>query len=303
MKKVCVMLAAYNGESHIEEQLDSILNQKNVSVELVISLDLSNDNTLNIIRKYMAQYPNIQLLDYGEKFGSAGRNFFRLLMDVDFSQYSYVSFADQDDIWDSCKLERAITELDNNQCDAYSCNVTAFWKDGREKLILKSSPQVEFDYLFESSGPGCTFVIRKELAHDIKKSLIENISNIDDLWLHDWYCYAFARSHGYKWFIDDKPMMKYRQHDDNVVGANSGISSIINRAKVVLGGDAFDKVLLQAKFLGVDKKFPVSLITENSFFSYMKLASIAHKCRRKNIEKVIFFLAVLLFSFKRAKDE
>ena len=138
--KVCVLLAAYNGEKYIKEQLDSILSQVDVAIDIYISLDLSTDLSLDIINKYKNRHKNIYILDYGQRYGSAGQNFFRLLMDVDFSNYNYVSFADQDDIWLPNKLYHAIEMIKLHNCDAVSSNVLAFWENGREKLIKKDYP-------------------------------------------------------------------------------------------------------------------------------------------------------------------
>lgn len=81
------------------------------------------------------------LLPYGERFGGAGPNFFRLVKDVEFSGFDAVSFAEQDDIWHPEKLAKAYSKITADYCGVYSSNVTAFWADGREVLIKKSQPQ------------------------------------------------------------------------------------------------------------------------------------------------------------------
>ncbi len=298
MYKVCTLLAAYNGEDYIEEQLNCLLNQNDIENDIYISLDLSSDKTINIIKSYIQKYKNIHLLHYGNKYGSAGQNFFRLIKEVDFLSYDYVAFSDQDDIWKNDKIIKGITLLNNNNADCYSGNVTAFWKDGRKKEIIKNDPQVEYDYLFESAGPGCTFIMTKKFSLALKKSLVASGDEIKNIWLHDWYCYSFARFHGYKWFIDNESLMMYRQHENNEVGANSGIVKIINRAKVVLTEDAFKKVLSQADFIKIDSK-PIQLLKEDSARSLFLLATMASKCRRKKTEQYAFFIMVLILAFKR----
>ncbi|WP_318461212.1 glycosyltransferase [Photobacterium leiognathi] len=297
MFKVCTLLAAYNGEQFIKEQLDSILNQDNVDNDIYISLDLSTDRTIDIIDDYKKKYNNIFLLPYGQKFGSAGQNFFHLLTKVDFSKYDYVAFSDQDDIWLPNKLKRALSMLQKSESDGYSSNVTAFWKSGKKVLVRKDYPQTEFDYIFESSGPGCTFVLRTSLAIDIKQSLDKKRELIKKLWLHDWYCYAFSRENKRKWYIDSEPLMLYRQHETNQVGANQGLSQILSRFKVILSGDAFDKVMAQADFIAIKNK-PILLLSKNNFISYLKLSFLAFKCRRKPMDKIAFFIIILLMSIK-----
>ena len=210
--KIAVLLAAYNGEQYIKEQLDSILNQENVQLSIFISVDKSSDSTLCIVNDYLSKFPEeITILPYGKQYGSAGQNFVRLLCDVHFGHFDYVSFADQDDIWPPKKLARAVSEMNKHAVDAYSSNVTAFWKSGKTKLVEKSFPQVSFDYLFESPGPGCTFVLTSCLAKTIQVHLLTKCNELENLWLHDWYCYSFARFNDFKWHIDSEPMMEYRQ--------------------------------------------------------------------------------------------
>ncbi|PSU04085.1 glycosyl transferase, partial [Photobacterium aquimaris] len=295
---VCILLAAYNGEMYLSEQLDTLLYQDDIDADIYISIDLSSDKTIDIIQEYIIKYNNIYLLPYGNKYGSAGQNFFRLIKDVDFSSYDYVAFSDQDDIWDNDKIIKGINALNENNADCYSGNVTAFWEDGRKKEVVKNDPQVEFDYLFESAGPGCTFVMTKEFSLALKASLFDNNENIKNIWLHDWYCYSFARFHGYKWFIDSESLMMYRQHQNNEVGANSGIVKIINRAKVVLSEDAFKKVLSQSDFIKIESK-PIQLLKDNSAKSLFLLAAMAKQCRRKKAEQIAFFIMVSLLAFKR----
>lgn len=293
---VAVLLAAYNGEQYIEEQLDSIIAQKGVKPAIIISVDKCSDSTLEVAEKYVLQYPEIiSILPYGDKYGSAGQNFIRLLLEVDLVKYQYISFADQDDIWLVNKLERAIDELELKNVDAYSANVTAFWETGREALVKKDYKQVEFDYLFESPGPGCTFVFNQRLAISFQKHLQSKSKELKLLWLHDWYCYSFARFNGFKWYIDSVPLMKYRQHNNNEVGANSGWSSFKSRLKVILSGDGFIKVLTQASFIGQLDLKPMQLLNNNSRFSMFKLLLISWKCRRQLSHKILLSLACLIF--------
>lgn len=296
--QVAVLLAAYNGENYICEQMESILAQDSVNVTIFISVDQSNDSTLKIAKQYESNYSDrVKVLPYGKKFGSAGGNFFRLLVDVDLTSFDYVAFADQDDIWLSHKLSSSISEMKVTQADAYSGNVTAFWPNNQKVLIKKDFPQKRFDYLFESAGPGCTFVFNINLALSLQSALIKNAEKISSLWLHDWFCYSYARYHGYNWYIGSAPLMLYRQHTNNQVGANSGMSALWSRVKVVLSGDAFNKVLNQANFIE-QNDLPIKKIKANTFFSLLSLSLSARQCRRNNKEAFLFFIALVLMSFK-----
>ncbi|ENX3948372.1 glycosyltransferase [Photobacterium damselae] len=294
-KHVCVLLAAYNGEVWLKEQIDSILKQKNVKVDIYISLDVSNDNSIQILTEYENR---INILPYGEVFGSAGQNFFRLIIDVDFSKYDYVAFSDQDDIWFDEKLIRAIDKLDYHKADGYSSNIIAFWNKDNCKLIKKDYPQKEYDYLFEAAGPGCSIVLTKKIILDIQDILKNNIKKSKKLWLHDWFIYSFARENRYKWFIDKEPYMLYRQHNNNVVGANKGLNAIIRRIRIVLFGDAINNVIYQAEFIN-NKSNIIRLLKDNSFCSYFKLAFYARKCRRKFLDQILFFISMICLAIKK----
>ena len=212
---VAVLLSAYNGISWIEEQVASIICQKNTSIEIFISVDLSNDKTYEWCQDFAKENINIKVLPYGKKFGGAAKNFFRLIRDVDFSRFDYVALADQDDIWNSGKLHHAIRVIEKDDLDGYSSDVTAFWGNGREKLVKKSFPQKKFDYFFEAAGPGCTYVLKQQSVQTFKKFLIKNWEYVNLVELHDWMIYAYFRSQGMKWKIDSKPLMYYRQHENN----------------------------------------------------------------------------------------
>ena len=226
---VAILLSAYNGIKWIEEQVVSILSQKNTSIEIFISIDLSNDQTYDWCQSFAKGRANIKVLPYGARFEGAAKNFFRLIRDVDFSYFDYIAFSDQDDIWDSGKLHHAIGTIEKYNLDGYSSDVIAFWSNGRKKLVKKSFPQKKFDYFFEAAGPGCTYVLKQQSAQKFKKFLIRNWEYINLVELHDWMIYAYFRSQGMRWKIDDKPLMRYRQHQYNQVGINYGLKAYLFR--------------------------------------------------------------------------
>ena len=230
---IAVVLAAYNGMEWIEEQVASILSQKNTSIEIFISVDLSNDKTYEWCQNLARNNSYIKVLPYGERFGGAAKNFYRLIRDVDFSYFDYIALSDQDDIWDSDKLHHAISVIEKDNLDGYSGNVIAFWSDGQERLLKKNFPQKRFDYFFEAAGPGCTYVFKQQAIQKFKKFLIKNWTKVNLVELHDWMIYAYFRSQGMKWKIDSKSLMRYRQHDNNQVGLNYGLKAYLIRSKKI----------------------------------------------------------------------
>ena len=298
--KILVLLAAYNGEQYIKEQLDSILAQTNVQVSILISLDKSLDKTPDIINEYTNKHSNIQDLGNTTRFGSAGRNFVELIIKSDISKYDYISFSDQDDIWLAEKLSKAVDTIKLKKIDAYSSNVTAFWDDGKEKLIIKDYSQVKYDYLFESAGPGCTFVFTKTLFSEIQSHLLSKKADFKDFGVHDWYCYSFARHNNFKWYISSDSLMRYRQHSTNVTGANVGLKGFKSRLKQLWTGSYFFKVKQQALFIGQSEK-PIILLKSKDRMAMLRLAAIAHQCTRNPFNKIMFILVCCLMFIKGNK--
>jgi rhamnosyltransferase len=293
--RVAVLLAANNGVDWIADQIYSILNQRHVDLTLWISVDRHNDGTLELLNNLSLSDVRIRLLPIGPNFGGAAKNFFRLLADVNFSDFDYVAFADQDDIWFDNKIISSIEYLNKTNSDAYSCNTIAFWPNGRYKLIDKSQPQRRLDFLFESAGPGCTFVFTKELAIDFQFFLISS-ALARNFVLHDWLLYAFARSKGYHWEIDSKAYMLYRQHENNCVGANVGLKAFFFRVKILMFGRGLHHV---ADLLNILNEFSDSNhsgpLTRKSLLYFIK--NVNH-IRRKPIDR-LFAVFLLLFAFIR----
>jgi rhamnosyltransferase len=231
--KVAILLAAYNGIKWIEEQVSSILSQNNVKIEIFISVDFSTDGTYDWCKSAEANNNLIHVLPYGKRYGGAAKNFFRLINDVNISKYEFVAFSDQDDIWYSDKLSRAVKLLDKYTCDGFSSDVTAFWNNGKEINVKKSFPQKKYDYIFEAAGPGCTYVFKREALDKFKIFLKLNWRTINKVALHDWMIYAFFRSKKLKWHIDQIAYVKYRQHSKNEAGVNYNLKAYKKRILLI----------------------------------------------------------------------
>lgn len=290
---VAVCLAAFNGMRYLEQQTKSIFAQTGVDLTLFVSVDHSSDGTEAWFDRLQAEHPRIVLLPYGEKFGGAAQNFFRLIREIDFSQFEYIAFADQDDIWKPEKLKRAVASLIETGGDGYSSDVLAFWESGRTRYIKKSYPQQRWDYFFESAGPGCTFVLTRRLATEMQKLLRDKLQQTLNVGLHDWLTYAFARAHGYKWVIDNYASLQYRQHGNNQVGANTGFAAWVWRARQVLSGWGLNQARLIAEIVGADKASFVQTWRRGGRRAMLALATQAPACRRKPADRVWFALSCL----------
>ncbi len=278
LPKVAILLATFNGAQFMSEQISSIKIQEGVDVDIFISDDGSIDCTIELIECFSWGLPRLNLLPKVIASGGAGQNFYRLIRDVPVADYEYFAFADQDDIWSSDKLFRAISKLVTNNAHGYSSSVMAFWPNGLKKLIKKDYPLKEFDYFFEGPGPGCTFVMSRELFVFLKDFVVANQQSLTAIYYHDWFVYAFARARKFKWVIDNQSHIDYRQHDKNDTGANSGTAALISRIKKIWSFWARDQVYAIAKLLDYEQDlkyyFSSSLVSKlrlcRSFFQFRR---------------------------------
>lgn len=281
--KVAVLLAAYNGSEWIEDQLNSIVNQENVDVSIFISIDRSVDNTVALCESLSSKHGNIYIVSKFLAFGKASLNFFHLIETVPFEDFDYVALADQDDLWYSNKLFFGINRMRDGNYGGYSSNVLAFWPDGKQKLIRKSFPQRNLDFLFESPGPGCTFIMEAYHLSEFRLYMKQNAGLFKEIDLHDWALYAFFRSRGIEWLIDDAVHMLYRQHGNNVFGANASFDAFVKRFNLLNSGWYFNQV---------------SLISIMSNFEEPTLGYVilnARGVRRRCIHRLVLVLSYVMF--------
>lgn len=295
--RIAILMATYNGLNWLPEQIDSIFNQVDVDVTLYVSDDSSTDGSYDWLKRAVRNNNRIVLLPNKARMGSAGKNFYRLLRDVDFSNFSYVAFADQDDIWSVNKLSRACEQIKKFGVDGYSSDVTAFWPNGRKLYIKKSQTQVRYDYMFEAAGPGCTYMLSQNLISDIKSTALSN-PDLDTIILHDWFFYAFARAKGYSWIIDEFSGLLYRQHAQNQVGVNIGSRAFFNRSAKILSGWGLSQAEKIARFIGIENDPFVRRWLAGGRLGILYLATQAFSCRRRLRDKFLFACSCAIFFFK-----
>ena len=289
-KRVLVLMATHNGIQWVEEQLKSIRAQEGMEVSILASDDASTDGTF----EYLNSTSYVMLLGSRGPYGAAGKNFFNLLLRADFSGYEFVAFSDQDDIWHPWKLVRAINCLETHGCDGYSANVTAFWENGSEALVDKAQAQREWDFLFQSAGPGCTYVMSAFLAKEIQGVLRANSRVPDEIYLHDWFVYAWTRANGLSWFIDKESVMRYRQHGANEFGVNAGLKVAKNRIEIVKSGWYRSQVDAIARVCGVDSQKLVHKVLSKTWTGRISLALHAGKFRRRYRDAFVLALVSMM---------
>lgn len=288
--KVAVLLATFNGEKFIYKQLETILSQKNVDIHIFINDDVSNDETILQIKKF--DFTNkIHYKVNKERLGP-GKNFYNLISSNKLSKFDYVALSDQDDVWLDMKISDGIDAINSGDYDCYSSDFFIQYDSNNTALryYKKSYKLKKYDYLFESPGPGCSFILTKNFVSFLSNFIKNNKVTFP---YHDWFIYALARTNGYNWIIDSKSNLIYRQHDNNVVGANLGIKAYIKRFSRIISGTYYrDHNLLKSQLNNLD------LHKKNNLFFLLNI----YETRRKlnHVFIMFFILLISLFQNKNA---
>jgi glycosyltransferase involved in cell wall biosynthesis len=232
---VCVLMSTYNGERYLERQIETILNQEECRIILLVRDDGSSDKTLDILKKYQEQG---RLSYYSGKNVGPTNSFLDLLDNA--PEADYYAFSDQDDIWLPDKMSRAIKKLKETklkgQKGLYFSNLTPV--DEKEDIIkeflLPEVLPIDYYTLMIRCGWmfGCTEVFTKELKEFVKKQYRPQKIVMHDLWMG-----LLASTYG-TIVYDSTSKILYRQHQNNVVGAQlNGIQRWKKRLDLLVKGN------------------------------------------------------------------
>ncbi len=239
--KVAVLLASYNGEQYIREQIDSLLAQTYQDFILLIRDDQSADSTYSIEKEYEKKKAG-QIKVFRRDEGTAGSkyNFWELCRLALQTDAAYFMFCDQDDVWNRDKIECTLNRMTRTECEKGNVPIlvhTDLRVTDRELNILSDSfisyralkPQCTSinRLLVQNNVTGCTMMANRAL---MEKAVRISDTYVDRIALHDWWFAVTASLFGEISFID-APTVRYRQHGDNVVGATkvNTISFLISR--------------------------------------------------------------------------
>lgn len=225
---VYILLATYNGEAYIEEQLDSIVKQKLSNWRLIIRDDGSKDRTISIINKFAKFDERIIVIRDDINDRGAKNNFSTLLHCVKKYNPYYLCFSDQDDLWDSDKLLvefEKIKEKENKfgpqtpilihtDLEVVDENMRQICNSFMNYHGVAHKTHMQLEYLLiQNFVTGCTLMFNRALFNlsvPIPKCVV----------MHDWWIALCASAFGYIFFIPDATV-RYRQHASNVIGAKS----------------------------------------------------------------------------------
>ena len=219
MKKVAVLMSTYNGEKYIQDQITSIMEQQDVNVALFIRDDVSKDNTVNAIRSMQKKFSNINL-NVGNNNLNVGNSFMTLIYSLA-DEYDYYALADQDDIWLPNKISEAIRMLEESQCSLYASNQENVDKEGAPLGLRYTNEKIHItpeSITSRNMLAGCTMVFPLHFKQILSEKNRRPSAEILRMRIHDvWIASVASLMNGI--FYDERSFIKYRQHENNVVGS------------------------------------------------------------------------------------
>lgn len=243
-RMIDILLATYNGEKYLREQIDSLFAQDYQDFRVLARDDGSSDNTQEILNGYADKYAGrFIVLDNKVPTGSAKDNFFCLL---EHAQADYIMFCDQDDIWLPDKisltmhaLQGAQDDLGNGPMLAHSDLVVVDDQGNVLHPSLFALQKLDPERLYfhqllpQNNITGCTMLFNRALANLIRSSA--------DALMHDWWIGLAAAAFGH--IIVAPNRIHYRQHSANEVGAKDVKSASYFKQKLANTGGIRQSIL------------------------------------------------------------
>ena len=221
---VLILMAVYNGEAFIADQIKSILEQSYQDFVLYINDDASTDSTFDIAKQFSAEFPGkIIVTKNHANSGGAKHNFFDMM-----SKYKndYIMLCDQDDIWLPDKIKVTLAEMKKAET-TYTANTPILIHTDlrvvnenlsrivshsfKEAMNANYSRTLLRDQVIQNTLTGCTAMYNKSLANLIEKKPRFMV-------MHDWWLMLIASAFGEIVTIDEQTIL-YRQHSKNLIGA------------------------------------------------------------------------------------
>ena len=248
---VAVIVATYNGAANLQEQLDSFCNQTLIPALILIADDGSTDNTLEIAHQFSDQHPDLSVRIMKGPCRGVAKNFLSLLNHVP-DHIDMVSLSDQDDIWFANKLAQGVAMLESQKGVALYCGRTLEWdaeRDVRHLSRLPVKPPSFCHALVQNIAGGNTMILNRAALDLVQAASKEAIKVV----MHDWWIYQIVTAVGGTVFYDPEPMMLYRQHPENLIGANRGFMSKAKRLRLMLSGRFRRWGTINSQALGASK--------------------------------------------------
>lgn len=213
MPMITIVLATYNGERFLREQLESLCRQTLKAQEVIVQDDCSTDSTLEIIRSFQGRLPmklfvNHCNIGYLRNFESATSK----------ASGDYIALCDQDDVWSDDKLFRLVSEIKDS--DLIFCNSNLIGEDGEKKGRTLSD---KLKNNFKAANSPLSFVYDNCIsAHAMlfKKTLLKHIFPFPEtLYFDAWIAANAACNNGIKYL--GECLVDYRQHNANTLSSST----------------------------------------------------------------------------------
>ena len=221
-----ILLATYNSEAYLREQLDSLFEQTEQCWRLLIQDDGSTDETKKIIGIYQNMFPDkIVFYQNPKNLGGAKYNLSDLLLK---SNADYVMTCDHDDVWLPDKVKKTLAamqdlELQYGAGQPLLVHTDLKVVDGKLNVLadsmffqqnLDAGRKSLGELLVQNNITGCTMMVNRPLLALLSSTIPP------DMIMHDWWCGLIAAAFGAIGFVNE-PTILYRQHGNNEVGAKN----------------------------------------------------------------------------------
>ncbi|TIV56943.1 MAG: glycosyltransferase family 2 protein [Mesorhizobium sp.] len=227
-QRVAVLMGTKDGAAFIGEQLDSLLAQSWPEVDLWVSDDGSTDATLAIVEAWRERWDKGSLtLVQGPRKGFAA-NFRSMIVDP-YIDADFYAFCDQDDVWEPDRLESAIRWMkgEEEKMPLLFCSRTATISQtgvpAGHSPLFKRPPSFR-NALVQSIAGGNTMLFNRAA-----RELLAKASAGTEFVSHDWWAYLIVTAAGGKVRYEPRPLVRYRQHRANLVGANVSWKARLSR--------------------------------------------------------------------------
>jgi glycosyltransferase involved in cell wall biosynthesis len=278
--RVAILMCTKNGEAFIDDQLKSIADQTHEDWILVVSDDGSSDETLSKIKKFAADYPQKTTIKSGPRRGVSA-NFLSLANDPTIDA-DYFAFSDQDDIWHPDKLRRSLDWLVTVPpgTPGMYCGRTELITIDRRSCgcspLFSRAPTFQ-NALVQNLAGGNTMLFNRAAKRILEKAATTEVV------LHDWWVYQLISAAGGVIRYDPRPMLKYRQHQDNVVGSNLGWRARFTRLRLIINGRLHR---WNAVNIGALQKLPTALLQPKN----QEILALFVKARCNSLPKRLYYL-------------
>lgn len=219
LPQVCVLMSTYNGSAFLKQQIESILDQTEVNIKLIIRDDGSTDETINLLEQYIDD--DRIIINFGENIGAA-KSFYNLLQTENDAEY--YAFSDQDDFWKKDKLINAIKALGSDNSNEPKIYASSLSVTDQNLNLISYKPintkRNDFARILYPGIAGCTIVFNRLFKKMVQH---QNIGLLNIIY-HDTFVISLAVLSKTFIYYDANSYIMYRQHTNNYLGYSKKIS-------------------------------------------------------------------------------